>query len=312
MSSHGVSLPFRLLAKSMNAPLRSKVRDVARDVQDRILFGLDRIRRPNENLRIAVLFVYADVKAYEHSAEALTEVFRMHPPYISPVVRIDNFNPDKEVTQIDEQTWDIPGDNTWREFSGFEKGIRFVETFENLPDVVVCVNDAFLNYARWGADVRYFRRLFNPIVLREAQSALIGVHCVPDTPAKDHRLLGYDVSEWIRTNFFALPYSTAVDHLGPAVTEKEADELFDREWSGRMFKPNNLCSKDFEEFQIEWMTRRWRWATTPDADNWQAMRMKLIAILNERMLTATIRAAGVPMRYPERMRWWTVPRLVES
>lgn len=291
--------------------IRVLSRNLIRDASDRLYFGLERRRYGDEPLRVAILYIYFDTKRYPDSARTLTEMFRWHPPYISSIVQIDNFHSDKEVTRIDERTWDIPGDNTWREFSGWERGVQFLAGLDEKPDVVVCVNEAFMNYGKAGGDVRYLRRLFGPRVLREARTALIGVHGIPDTKRMDAKLFGHDVSRCIRTHFFSLPYLTALEHLRPVLTEDQVNELFDLEWSGRVFRPNNACSSDLEAYLTEWVTKGWRWSMEPDADNWPAIRMKLVALLNERLLTASILDAGVPVRSVPGLRWWQMPKLVD-
>lgn len=288
--------------------MRALARNIARDVLDAAhLFG-ERLRRDSPSIRVGVVYLYAETDRYPHAAASLRRVFSWHSNVKIQYVCVDNLQSGKAPKQIEHNVWKIAGDNRWWEFSGWQKGLHFLTQGETQPRVAVCVNDAFLNYAQRGLDRRHFRRAFQPAILESAEHALIG-HT--NAAAEEHRLLDYDVTRWVRSNFFALPFDTALEFVRPHLTEKQVDTLFDRVWRGRIFRPNDLCNDALESFLTEWITQRWRRASEPSSETWPSLRMKLIAILNERLMTALPVSAGIPLLEAPQGRWWEWPRSIK-
>lgn len=283
------------------------VRNAVRDALDVFLHYLPAMTRRTKFPSVAVLFLYADQGRYPHAKSDLQDVFRWHKAIDLNFISIDNFNPDKKPSIDEYGAHDIGGDNTWWEFSGWRKGLQYLtETLQIHPDVVVCVNDAFLNRADQGRDKRHFRRAFSPAILVEAKSAVLGTLFETDPPCEFD---GEDVSPWIQTNFFAMPFDFARAHLGSALTEAQVKELFDETWSGRIFKPNTLCNPALEDLLSTWITNNWDRASAPNADNWPFLRMKLVAILNERLLCLAARKAGLGLGDVSRIRCWQPPKV---
>nr|MBF0223156.1 hypothetical protein [Desulfobulbaceae bacterium] len=120
--------------------------------------------------------------------------------------RVDNKHEGGGIKQVNANTYTVGGDNTFREFSGWQKGLEALNKLKIPCDVVLITNEMFLKPG--------------PSFLQDYSSAEILQHSVDDKKVigridcaqKQFRLFGYDVSSWICTNCFFVP-KHALDSL---------------------------------------------------------------------------------------------------
>ena len=240
----------------------------------------------HEKKRLAVLFVYADNKRYPKAYRCLCRLIRRIRGFEVTVVKIDNFNEGKEVTKEGYNVYDIGGDNSYWEFSGWRKGLTFLDEIGIEADVVLFVNDSFLNRSKSGYDLGYYKNRINTFSLFNLKDEALGK---VDYHDESEIFSGNDVSSWIRSNIFAVA-KNVVDKLDfPFMDNKTIDIIFPKKFSGNIFKDTDLLNSNLKRFMKIWINSRWARAEPGSAKNWPLLRCKLIAILNERLLTSSLR-----------------------
>jgi hypothetical protein len=239
-----------------------------------------------EKKRLAVLYVYADTQKYPRSYKYLSRLIRRIIGFEITIVRIDNFNENKKARQEEHNVYDIAGDNRYWEFSGWKTGLEFLRDKRVEPDLIMFVNDAFLNYSKKGKDYKYYKSRISSITLNRLNNSVLGLI---DSHKKVEILLGHDVSSWIRTNLFVVPYSVAEQLEFPLIDDQIITEMLPIEYTGTILRKTDHLNSDLRIFLENWITREWWQARIPTIKNWGFLRSKLVAILNERMLAAKIR-----------------------
>jgi len=240
----------------------------------------------SEKKKVAVLYVYADRKKYPDTFNYLAKLVKRIHWFEHTIVKIDNFNEHKEVSKDGLNTYDIGGDNSFWEFSGWKKGLEFLHDKHIKPDIIIFANDAFLNYAKKGKDFKYYRSRISSITLNRLNNSVLG-HI--DSRKESQTLLGYDVSSWIRTNMFVMPYRIIEQLQFPLIDNQTISEILPVKYTGETFRESNHINLNLRMFLENWIMREWPQARTPTIENWALLRSKLASILNERMLTAKIR-----------------------
>lgn len=186
----------------------------------------------------------------------------------------------------------IDGDNTFREFTAFDKGWRHLERDAALSNdsVVLIANETFLKDAE-AAD--YFAL---PLDARAiiAKDKLIG-HI--DGLSEPVTVFGMNVQEWIRSDFI-LANAKVVGALMPFTVAEPDVKLFGRTPSTFFVERSDL-SADYRAFIKGFLEGRanlsmWRWpqAKTIDESNLAAFQLKARAILSEHSLSARAVAQG--------------------
>lgn len=240
--------------------------------------------------KLAVLYVYADAQRYPRSYELLSRLIRRIRAFEAITVRIDNWHEHKTVTKVANNVYDISGDNTYWEFSGWKKGMAFLKERHVEPDLVMFVNDAFMNHAKAGKDYKYYKSRVSTLTLRRLRGSVLGVINGSDTT---HILLGYDVSTFIRSNFFVVPYNVAKKLELTFIADDIIDNILPKTYSGKIFNDTDKLNLNLKRFLEVWITQRWTRARAVTSENWGFLKSKLISILNERLLTSKIRELNV-------------------
>ncbi|MGA1868908.1 MAG: hypothetical protein ACMUJM_10215 [bacterium] len=124
---------------------------------------------------------------------------------------VDNKHETLEPSYVSDSVIKMGGDNTSREFSGWQKGIKAINTLNIKTDVILLVNNAFLlpgesflkDYANYS--------LLKRVAFKKSVIGRI------DTHGQQTFVYGYDVSEWVCTNCLFAP-KRAFDDIGSVVT----------------------------------------------------------------------------------------------
>ena len=245
-------------------------------------------KRKFKKKKLVVLYLYADTKKYPDTFERLHKRILKHIlGFDITIIKIDNFDESKKEKRLSKGIFDIGGDNSFWEFSGWAKGIKFAIENNYQADVALFVNDAFLNQShRDKYEFQYITR-FNTISLYDLSNQIVGF--VDDYFDSKFELLGHDVSNWIRSNIFALPFKIASQIQFPYLSHHEIDRLVPLQFCGEVFKESAPMNQALRKFLNYWILSGWQQSRPINQENWQFMRAKLIAILNERMLTVSIR-----------------------
>lgn len=231
---------------------------------------------------ILVLYLYADKIKYRDSYNVLMSILsNLHGMKVT-IVKIDNFNEEKPHHRIDDCTYDISGDNSSWEFSGWDKGMDFFKSniYANNVDTVLYVNDAFLNDS--AHDELYYMMRYNTLTLYKLKNAVIGkVDC-----ANEKMILNNSsVNRWVRSNFIAVPYSIASVIKLSHFSENNVSDIICDDFSKKIFKENSPMNDNLKCFLKYWILEGWPQAKDFNQENWPLIRGKIIAILNERLLS---------------------------
>ncbi len=184
------------------------------------------------------------------------------------------------------------GSNTVAEFSAYGEGLdRLCSDPGGLPDAVLIVNDRALSYGDRYANVLSPKTLevisAYPIICGSIES----YHRV--VPVK-----GAPLTTWCRTNFLLGSRETwqrvsPVVAIGPA----EFDEHVPRDFPGPAWTPAEWLGDEYAHHVVAWLTTPGQWyrAGPFSPDNWQAMRLKMLATLNEHLLSLRAHQHGVSL-----------------
>jgi hypothetical protein len=227
------------------------------------------------------------------------EVLRRFLGYVFPgrptrEVVVDNaFARDEEVPPADGADV-IAGDNSSREFSGFDAGVAFLRRkFQpSARSVFVLANDTF--HRSYGTE--YLDR-FHPASVRAAlrRGQAVGyVDCYPD----EIEVLGLPVRCWIRTSLLVLGGRT-LDAIGALALPVGDESIFA---SGPLFfRDDAPLSDNYKRYLRAWLfgedggdfNERWHSMKPLTPENVADFRGKTRSILCEHYVSARLRARGI-------------------
>lgn len=254
--------------------------------------------RTTKLLNIVVLFVEYDRGIPRDS----NHVFNTLDHYLQPVtgchftfIRIDNKHEDLSMTEKGA-ILTVGGDNRYREFSGWQKGVEIIDRL-NIPcDLVLFVNDMFLAPGESFLKDYASHDLFQKSLCSRAIIGRI------DTAGQYYTALGHDVSRWVCSNCFIAP-KTAIDAVNTLVSVREdLNNFLEKVFPGPPpFKTNAPMNDNYKAWLEEWLTKKWHSRFEINETSWDAFRSKVRNILNEALLTARFLDAGYPpMSYGEK------------
>ena len=245
---------------------------------------------PLRRLDIVVLFVEYD----RGIAGGSDRVFTTLCQYLQPVsgcrftyLRIDNKNEARPTSQHGA-VLTMGGDNRYREFSGWQKGVEAIDRFHIPCDLILFVNDMFLapgeSFLKDYASRELFKRSLG-------ERVIIGRI---DSTGQQYSVYGHDVSRWICTNCFVAP-KVAVDTIKNVVSVKDnINEFLAEDFQGDIqpFNADAPLNDQYKAWLTEWLTRKWHSRFELHETTWDVFRAKVRNILNEALLTARFQAAG--------------------
>lgn len=184
----------------------------------------------------------------------------------------------------------IGGDNTFREFSGFDCGVGHVAGGLQRYDLVHFVTDAFHRLY-----VDYLARFTTPLLHAVAGRPVCLGHI--DCYNQPIEILGFRSQHWMRTGYFFLP-PEEVQTLGSFVRLRDRSAFFSGD-PAAPFRPDAPLSRTYQEYLIDWITGhdigqgvQWHsgFALTPET--LPTFEWKAQSIMNEHLLGIHLRALG--------------------
>lgn len=198
----------------------------------------------------------------------------------------------------------IDGDNRCGEFSGWDKGWRFLEE-HSAPgddDIVLLINDTFTR----DPEFQDFVELSGPAVRQWLSSDLLAGHV--DGLAEDICVFGVWQRRWIKSNF-VLMSPRAMRALVPLSLDEPDPSIFGTS-TDNFFVARHDLSANYRELVVSFLEGRpnialWRWhrATRFTAENLPACRLKARAILCEQRLSARAKTLGFGLQDISRPRF---------
>ncbi|MBX3017659.1 MAG: hypothetical protein KF767_07215 [Bdellovibrionaceae bacterium] len=202
------------------------------------------------------------------------------------IVIVDN----KKICVPFDQAVVLEGDNSGREFSGWDVGIRHIFSRPAAATAVfVFANDTLaVNYGGG------FLKMFRPSEIQKRVQAGWTCGYVDEYPS-GVEFFGYSLRSWIRTNYFVMPAVT-VRKLGRFSFEMDWSKVFGGE---SLFAREALVSPSLRAYLHEWLTGRvdpgyrlgatWHSAKPWTQENHENLRLKAQMILTELVLSQRIR-----------------------
>lgn len=241
-------------------------------------------------MRIATILVRTGTQAFASAEDDLDALFAAQLPSVQrDVVVVDNLLPPGEHERLPKRVV-IGGDNSVREFSGFDAGLRYLDDRLHEYDWVNLVTSAF-NTLYTG----YLQR-FDETVLEAALGRGVCLGHV-DCYNNPIRVYGYPSQHWMRTSFIMLP-PAEVQLLGSVVSVRDGRPLFSG-FPERPFRDDAPLCEQLKSYIIDWLTGRdigqgviWHTTLSLDNETLPTFEAKTLAILNEHLLGVRLRAQG--------------------
>ena len=250
---------------------------------------LEGIRR----LQVTVLYLLYPVgPSYrrEKPFRALKQIVDRLPGQKS-IVSIDNSMPSQAPNQIAEDEFVIGGDNTYLEFSGWQKGLEFVRERGLTSEVCLFANDTFLN------ESMFHRRMVDAAAFRCAVKyhAMVGKQMIAPVAGE---IFGNPLIPYIRTHLFMLPFRV-LERLGSLLSldARAIDQLFLSRYDPTipLFREDAPVSRSIRDFVNSHLHSSWYRKMPYTAEHFDDLRAKAISILNAFLLSMRVYQMGYPL-----------------
>lgn len=192
----------------------------------------------------------------------------------------------------------INGDNTLREFSGWQAGIEYCESQQLMPlnGIVIFANDTFCHHNKFGPITRWaFRRSFRKILKSPTRMSLVGeVH-----PTGSEFTIGTKIfSKWVSTYVFAMTVPL-LKRVGSLVPPLNLDQFFTGQLTPDKFLTGPL-SENLKQHLVSYLfglrgSAKWYAASLPTKENSRNFIGKTQSILCEMHMSATVVGIGAEM-----------------
>ena len=267
--------------------------DRLRSVVHSVASGVRRIRRivvrKTRRCETLVLFLYAEGTRYPNAPAAARKVFSEFGSDPGHFVAINNFASTEFHRQLSDREHEISGDNSAWEFSGWQRGLDWARAQGIKHDRVIFINDAFLKDSLAGRNLAYFRSMLNPVTL---DGTVGGVFGKIDFGASGNRIGIIACVSWVRSIAFCVDSQLLAGLSIVGVDPSLASSCFESAWSGSLLRDTAPISPVLRSRLVAWLTQHWSRAGAIDAQSWAFFRGKATAILNERLLAASLADAG--------------------
>lgn len=241
-------------------------------------------------MRVLTIFVRHGTGKYADAERQADAIFRRQMPDVErTVIVVDNALP-PGVAETSPGRTVIGGDNSGREFTALDEGLRYAGRTVWTYDLINVVTEAFNSLY-----VDYLARFTTPLLesIRGRPAAVGHIDCYNE-PVE---ILGFQTQHWIRSCFMFLP-PAEVKLLGALTTVRDGTPFF----SGvpaDPFRPDAPLSDTYRRYITDWLTGQdigqgvtWHSSFGLAAETLPTFQAKAIAIINEQMLGVRLRAMG--------------------
>lgn len=237
---------------------------------------------------LGLLLLYSE--SYSNSAlrQFETLLHRITPNYMMVVILNQPLDlPDFRSTRVRF----IHGDNRLREFSGWDKGLRYCRESGLLSQcgMVIFANDTFCHHNKFGPISRFlFSSTFKKIMRRPESLALAGeVH----SDCTTYSILGKKFSSWVSTYLFGMSHSL-IQTLEQVSPDFQLDVFFGVRLSPEDFFQGSL-NNALKVKLARWLfghegRSKWYGAELPTQENRAHLISKAKSIICEMYLSASV------------------------
>ncbi len=207
------------------------------------------------------------------------------------IIYINNAASKDYVQQISDHEYEISGDNSSFEFSGWQKGLDFIKDKGLCCDAFLFANDMFLH------DSLVDRWRINDDALKGAikYKAMVGKKA--HLPVEGD-IAGNEIMPYIRTHLFFVS-ATLMAALGNIISVDRflKDRLFipSYEASVPLFRPEAPLSSDLKDFIFHHVTSNWNRKKPYTRPHFDLLKGKAVSILNACLLSIRAKQLGYPL-----------------
>lgn len=244
-------------------------------------------------MRVLVLFARYGTAKYADALPALDRIYRTQAPeLVRRTIVVDNALSPEHVQELSSDTLLIGGDNTDREFSGWQRALDTAARELADYNAVHFVSSAFqMLYSDYLG--RFTSKIVEVVSARPVCVGHIDYYPYPI------RCGTYVSRHWVRTSFWLIRPSELM-RLGSLVSADRSAHLFapDRDWP---FDRDGMLSPGYQQLIFDWLTSprgtgqgtAWHSHIDPRAPGGREEFLeKARTIINEHMLSIRLRAQG--------------------
>lgn len=249
---------------------------------------------------LAVFLQYSEAHQASGMDALSSFVQGLFPGHHAAFVIVDNQREQRGEEQLSADINRISGDNTCREFSGYDRGVKWLESFGPISPTtpVVIANDTF--HRHYGAG---YLKLFTRDRLARAVSAG-GILGYIDAFPQEELVFGRPFRKWIRTSLFVVPYGV-LKKLMPLYPGFSQQDIFRNDVDPEFFVPDAPLSPWYQGFLRRWLFSEaspdetfkpeWHSKTELTTSTVQFLRDKTCCILCEHLMSAKAQGLGIPL-----------------
>jgi hypothetical protein len=242
-------------------------------------------------VRVLTILARFGTRQYADAEDAISDIFRRRMPEVDrTVLVVDNALPEDHPAPERCARMLLAGDNSAREFSGFDRAVRFIGQdlcrFDLVHFATSAFNRLYTEYLE-----RFDTRVLESVVRRPACLGHIDGYSEPV------EILDVHTQHWIRTGFFILP-PREVKMLGSFVTIRDGRRFFSGDPDAPFLEQAPL-SRRYRRYIIDWLTGldigqgvKWHSHFPVTSETLPSFEHKALSILNEHLLAVRLRAMG--------------------
>jgi hypothetical protein len=227
----------------------------------------------------------------------LAAVRRAFPRSRAGAVVVDNADEGEGETAIASDIYRIAGDNSLHEFSGWDRGLAWLERRTPLATdtIVVLANDTVARVDKR----QHVCELPVDRLAAVRHGALVG--WVDEYP-QPIELFGYSVRQWVDTSLVVAERRTFAT-LGPLADPLAAGSVFTNDWRNPFLEPSPLSAR-YRQYLATYyfgapaaggFDQAWYASEPLNARNFGVFKAKLRSVFCEHLLSGRARAARVPL-----------------
>jgi len=245
--------------------------------------------RLNFKQRLVAIFLQYDKEKYRDAYQRFRSYLSKLDQNRVTYILIDNKDEGNGSWFLDDGTIYLQGDNTDREFSGWQRGVDYLRNHDIACNVVLFANEAFE-----AIEVCYLKN-HRPGWLINKAHTLKMVFGLVATRWEKTLVHGKSTRVWLGTHCFFVPREV-VERLVTVISvdERTFEDYLPKDFPGKgeVFKQTAPINQASRIRIIRWLTEEWHSKMAITDSTWPYFRAKAKAILNEELLSIRIRELG--------------------
>lgn len=253
----------------------------------------------SKKVQLAAIYVEYSIEKYKNSFKILRSLLEKQIGKDINFIVVNNSKEDEVPENISQNIIRISGNNCDREFSGWQKGLEYLQSTSINYDAVLFCNESFQAYNDTYLS-NYALMALNRCLLKKA---IVG-YFDKEKQRKIYRLLDYKFYRWLRTSAFFIPKEflsgirilSVDDTLLNRFLPEKFEQLNEKNLKD-YFYPDAPINQEFKEKIVDWITSKWHSSIEINKENWELFRSKVKSIFNEALLTIQAETLGSPAEW---------------